>query len=222
MQYPFSCLPITFAAIEKTLSPARLARYLPAALGDKHLALRLYIWNARLCEAMYLPMQFAEVAARNAIQIPVGKRFKDKWYENPKFINLLPTRKKDELADTVSKERGKRGGALNQDHIIASLPFGFWVSLMTASYDKQLWMNGVQMAFPGAATSEDRESIYNRLDSMRRFRNDIAHHVAIFDQSPQKEFQNVLHVTKLVCAETHWLSAETARVGRVINERPAV
>jgi hypothetical protein len=59
MQYLFSCLPNTYDGIEETLSHARLARYLPAARaanGDHHLALRLYIWNSRLCEAMYLPL----------------------------------------------------------------------------------------------------------------------------------------------------------------------
>lgn len=222
MQYPFSCIPETYSAIERTLSPARLARYLPAASGDKHLALRLYIWNARLCEALYLPMQFAEVSARNAIKIPVERRFKSQWYENSKFINLLPKRAKEELSETVKKERGKRGAVLNQDHIVAGMSFGFWMSLMTASYQNHLWVNGLKGSFPNLGANDDRESIYKRLDDLRRYRNDVAHHVAIFDRSPQKEFQNALYITKLVCGDTHWLSAEIARVSRVINERPLV
>lgn len=220
MQYPFSCLPDRYAAIEWTLSSPRLSRYLPAANGDKHLALRLYIWNARLCESLYLPLQFAEVAARNAIHIPVGKRFGDRWYENPKFINLLPDRMKGELSETVRKQRKRRGNLLDGNHVIAGLSFGFWASLMTSAFDKQLWMHGVAASFPGATADEGREAIYKRLDRMRIFRNDVAHHVAIFDRKPQMHFQNALHITNWVCSDTHWLSAEVARVSRVINERP--
>ena len=80
-------------------------------------------------------MQFAEIAARNAIKIPVEKRFGPNWYLNHKFINILPKRMKDELAQAEKQERKKRGAALNQDHIVASLSFGFWVALMTSAYD---------------------------------------------------------------------------------------
>jgi hypothetical protein len=220
MQYPFSIMPTRLASIERTLSPARLGRYLPAANGDKQLALRLYLWNARLCEALYLPMQFAEIAARNAIKIPVEKRFGPDWYLNHKFINILPKRMKDELAQAEKQERKKRGTALNQDHIVASLSFGFWVALMTSAYDKHLWVNGVKTSFPSAAPKDDRHAIYLMLDAMRKFRNDAAHHVAIFDRHPQREFQNALKITKLICDDTHWLSSETARVGQVISDRP--
>jgi hypothetical protein len=220
MQYPFSCVPDTFSAIQRTLSPARLARYLPAANGNKHLAFRLYVWNARLCEAIYFPLQTAEVAARNAIQLPVGKRFGDRWFENPKFINLLPDRMKQELAECVRKEGKKRGLALTQDHIIANLSFGFWANLMTKAYENHLWVNGVKQSFPGIKPNDNRESIYSKLDEMRGFRNDIMHHYAIFDRSPQKRFKTVLEIIELVCSETHWLTIELSRVSKVINDRP--
>jgi hypothetical protein len=42
-----SLTPATLRAVEATLSPARLSRYLAAADGNLELALRLYIWNAR-------------------------------------------------------------------------------------------------------------------------------------------------------------------------------
>jgi hypothetical protein len=218
-----------FRSCRGRLLPFR-TRYLPRAWGDIcplqkaiQMALRLYIWNIRLCEALYLPLQFAEVAARNAIQIPIGKRFGPSWYINQKFINLLPERMKFELSETLRLEIAKRGAdALKQDHIIAGLSFGFWVSLMTSAYDKQLWMHGITSSFPGAAPTDGRQAIHARLDDMRKFRNDVAHHVAIFDRSPQREFQNALRLTEMVCSETHWLSAETSRVSAIINERPKI
>lgn len=73
MQEPFSCIADTLDAIEATISPARLKRYIPTAKGDRQLALRLYLWNVRICEAFYFPLQTAEIAARNAIKKPVEK-----------------------------------------------------------------------------------------------------------------------------------------------------
>lgn len=220
MQLSFSCLPETYDAIEATLAPPRLARYLPSAGGDKQKALRLYVWNARICEALYLPLQIAEVASRNAISMPVRKRFKDDWYTNQKFINLLPPRHAQSLASTVKKEASRRGPSLNQDHIIAGLPFGFFVSLMTKSYENHLWAIGINQSFPNALKGETRESLYLRLDQMRHFRNSVAHHYAIFDRNPQRELLNALTLTQFVCKGTHWLSKETSGLTKAINDRP--
>lgn len=215
-------MPATYGAIEATLAPPRLARYLVAASGDKQKALRLYLWNARICEALYLPLQVSEVAARNAISIPVRKRFGNAWFENTKFLNLLPDRHKQTLGSAVSKERSRRKASLNQDHVVAGLSFGFWVSLMTKSYQNHLWGNGVRHSFPNAPKSETREDIYLKLDQMRHFRNSVAHHFAIFDRSPQNELHNAMTITRYVCTETHWLALETSRLSKTINERPKI
>jgi hypothetical protein len=206
--------------IGATLSPARIGRYMPAAGGCQHLALRLYIWNARLCEALYLPLQLAEVSCRNAISIPVSKRFGPLWFEDYRFENILPLAIRSTLQETVRKEKSKRKGAFTVNHVIAALPFGFWVNLMTRPYDKQLWATGVKVAFPNAERSDDREAIYFRLENMRKIRNDIMHHYAIFDKGPQAEAQNIQNLIRLVCRETEWLVQQVSTLSRVINDRP--
>ena len=222
MQYQFSCVPATYSAIEKALSPARLGRYLAAASGDKHLAFRLYVWNGHICQSLYFPLQTVEVAARNAIAIPVQRRFGDAWFANPKFVNLLPQRMKGELGETIKGERKRRGKAPSQDQIIAGLRFGFWQHLMGSSYDKHLWANGVRQSFPNAAPKADRAGIFLMLDEIRIFRNDVMHHYAIFDQRPQARFQTALNLAALLCEETQWLIAHLSQVSQVINDRPRV
>jgi hypothetical protein len=220
MQDQFSCLPRAANGIRATLSPARIGRYMPAAGGCQHLALRLYLWNARLCEALYLPLQLAEVASRNAISVPVAKRFGPLWFEDYRFENILPLPIRATLQETVRKEKSKRRTAFTVNHIIAALPFGFWVNLMTRPYDKQLWANGVKVAFPYASRLDDRETIYNCLEKMRKLRNDIMHHYAIFDKGPQSEAQNIQRLIGLVCPETEWLAQQISTLSRVINDRP--
>src|SRR3546814_9403474 len=171
MQYPFSCLPDALSAIEATLAPARLARYLPEAKGDKHLALRLYIWNARLCEAFYIPTQFAEVAVRNAVHKPVRSRFGEEWYQGTSFKSLLPKHHQEELAAVVEAEKRSRGGAFTGNHVIAGLSFGFWLNLLTSRYEKHLWQTGLQKSFPLIPSRTTRQYAYDRLNQLSLFRN---------------------------------------------------
>jgi hypothetical protein len=99
---------IRFLVCQPSITTSRIRSLQPALHATcqrQRVALRLYIWNARVCESLYLPMQLAEVAARNAIRKPVAKRFQSHWYANAKFINLLPERMKEELNHTVRRER---------------------------------------------------------------------------------------------------------------------
>jgi len=222
MQHPFSCIPDVLSAIEATISPARLARFIHEAKGDKHLALRLLVWNARLCESFYIPTQFAEVSARNAIQRSVGLRFGATWYESAGFVNILPLRLQDELDRVVKEEKGARGITFTPDHVVAGLSFGFWLNLLTSRYDKQLWMNGMRRSFPHLPRQHRRDDVYKTLDQLRRFRNKIAHHSAIFDKNPRAEHANAIEIIGWICPQTQWLTSELSDVMRVLGRKPRV
>ncbi|HEX3885245.1 MAG TPA: hypothetical protein VHW66_21495 [Stellaceae bacterium] len=220
MQYPFSLTLPAMASIEATLSSARLARFLPEAKGNRQLAIRLHVWNARLCESFYLPAQFAEVAARNAIQKPVVRRFSSQWYENRAFQNILPPRLEEELIRVVSEEQRARGMSFTVDHVVAALSFGFWLNLLTSSYEKHLWAIGLRGSFPHLPGTLKREDVYKALDQLRRFRNKIAHHSAIFDKRPRAEHANVLEVIGWICSDTRWLVSELTYFERVLGRKP--
>jgi len=221
MQEPFSCIKDTLDAIEATISPARLKRYIPTAKGDPQFALRLYLWNVRICEAFYFPLQTAEIATRNAIKKPIEKRFGDRWFDNPKFINLLDDHKKEELRKTVEKESNKRSTtSIDQNHITGGLSFGFWVNLMTTRFSNHLWVNGIFQSFPHANKDDTQESIYNKIEQMRRFRNQVMHHYAVFDKPIRNEYQNTLDICAMICPETHWYLKINTQAGRIIESRP--
>jgi hypothetical protein len=220
MQYPFSCVPRVIDALESALAPARLARYMAAAEGDKNLALRLYIWNARLCEAFYLPTQFAEVVARNAVHKPVLKRFGPFWHTGNRFKNLLPGRLQDELERVVREERQSHGKDLSVDQVVAGLSFGFWLYLLTSRYQHHLWENGLRHSFPNLPKKVGLRELHSQIDKLRKFRNKVAHHNAIFDRAPMAEYQNTLEVIGWVCEDTKWLAKELSNVASVISRRP--
>lgn len=220
MQYSFSCSPATYGAIEATFSAPRLSRYLPAAQGDKHLALRLYVWNARVCEAFYLPIQITEVSIRNAIHKALTRRYEEDWDKRGDFLCTLPKRLSDALSDARDSERNQQGTKLTVNHLVSSLSFGFWVHLTTQDYGHLIWKHGVQNEFPGFPKKGKLYELHSALDRFRLFRNRVAHHNAIFDKSPTAELQKMQEIVGWICPETLWIMQELSNVSRVINSRP--
>lgn len=222
MQPPFSCVPSTFSQIESSLSPARLGRYLGAAGSDKHYALRLYVWNGRLCEAFYLPSQLAEVATRNAIHRALYEKHGANWFSQGAFLCTLPARLKDELEDVMRTEKAAHGAATSVNHFVSGLSLGFWQHLLTKNYEGVFWPSYFPRCFPNKPGHVSRETLYDSVDSFRVFRNRIAHHKPIFDRAPKSEYQNLLQLISWVCEETHWLARMLSHVEQTINARPRI
>lgn len=220
MQYPFSCTPAVRTAIENTLSPQRLGRYLVAAKDDPNLAMRLYVWNARLCEAYYLPCQFAEVAVRNRLHFLLQRRFACDWHRDPAFVSPLPVRWKNELDFAIKDCTRDHGRAMTVNHIVGSMSLGFWCHLLTSAFDHVLWLNGFRRAFPHISRQYERQDVYDRVNQLRQWRNRIAHHGAIFDKGPAAELQNIQEVVGWVCPDTAWFMRRISTVSQVINKRP--
>lgn len=214
-------MPATYSAIENSLSQARLGRYLGGAGHDKHHALRLYIWNARLCEAFYFPTQICEVAIRNALHGAIKTQHGEDWFERGGFLCTLPARLKGELEAAINDERAAYGRQMTLDHIVSGLPLGFWVHLLTKNYEGVFWPKYFHTQFPCKPREKNRQTLYNKVEQFRRHRNRIAHHKPIFDRGPAAEYQNLLELIGWVCPETQWFARTLSRVQQTINERPS-
>lgn len=105
-------------------------------------------------------------------------------------------------------------------HVTSALSLGFWVALMSISYDRHLWANGVKGSFPGATKAIGREEIYLMLEEMRKLRNDVMHHAALFDRSPRARLANVMKVLGLISKESETYVASLDNLSFVINQRP--
>lgn len=202
------------------MSPARLVRFSSGAGADKHRAFRQYVWNARLCEEFYLPLQIAEISVRNAIHKTLTRRFGGDWPTNRGFVDQIPDRYKREVRKVVADERAARGAHYTVDHVVSGLTFGFWAHLLTASYDHLLWQGGVSRSFPHIPRGTTREQVYRKVDSLRAFRNKVAHHFAIYDRRPMAEYQNLLEIVGFVCPESEWVIRHLSNPAKVISARP--
>jgi hypothetical protein len=219
MQYPEPPSSQVLDAIEKTMSPARLARFMPLG-GDRTQALKTYVWNARLCEEFYIPLQLTEVSYRNGVVRRLIGHYGPGWFQDHRFISTIPDRHKDELRDVTLTEKTKRGASFTVDHVIAGLSFGYWLNLMGHSVAHILWKQSLYAPFPHLPKDTTRENVYLRLEQFRRFRNSVMHHYAIFDKGPVAEYNNIRVLVGWMCPHTLWLMSELSNPAAVLQQRP--
>lgn len=220
MQYRFSLTPAASRAIEASLSQARLRKYIGETHGDLDRAIQLYHWNCRLCGAFYPPINVAEVTIRNAISIPLKKRFGADWHRSSKLRNILNETRRSELKAATDREERQHGPNTTASHVISGLNFGFWVGLMARPYDKHLWANGIKSSFPAAPKGFDRATIHQKIDAVRQIRNDVMHLRSIFDKQPRKRLAEITAAVALICEDTAFFLRITSEVEQIIAQKP--
>ena len=216
-------------ALEASLSPERFATYLAATGGDRAEALRLYTWNTALSAAFYGPLQGLEVAVRNAMHLELSARYGPAWYDNPQAG--LDAGALDRVR--AGKDELRRGRyVVDTPHLVAALPFGFWVSLLgrggrgpipgtpKRDYDMTLWRPALHRAFPTARLR--RTDAHSRLDYLRTFRNRIAHHEPIFSRHLTADHDSILLVTGWISvAARDWIAHHSRVPGLLGMSRDA-
>ena len=177
MPYPADFL----ADIDRTITRARLSRYLGAAGGDLDVALSLYEKNAALTEAVFGLLQGVEVPVRNSMHYVMSTALGfDDWYRH----NLplpFPTARiltlSAPMQKMIDKARRSAGAGATIGKVIAELTFGFWPFLIAGQYH-DLWSDCLHSAFPHARQMK-RSRIHRRLEAIQRLRNRVAHHEPI-------------------------------------------
>ncbi|MCY4031896.1 MAG: Abi family protein [Hyphomicrobiales bacterium] len=163
--------------IRKSLSKDRFARYLAATDGNRKEALYLYAWNAAIGAAFHAPLQALEVTLRNQVHEHLTEKHGVQWYDHPAM--KLGQKNLDQLELTKSKLKNSFY-PISPSNVIESLSFGFWTDLFTRSYEENLWHPTLCKAFPYHNGPIERKKALNRLTKLKRFRNSVAHHEAIF------------------------------------------
>jgi Abi-like protein. len=180
----------------------------------------MYLWNSAISEAFQTSIHFAEITCRNAIHKALLYHAGDKWYEHPTFLKLLDHRFERELRDAVYEETQQHGDDLLPHHIVSALTFGFWEHLTTKRFQRMLWPKGIRYSFPGAPNGRGREDLRTLIEEVRRWRNRIAHHRAIFDKGPSHKHQRTLELIRWVCPISAAYVAGRCRVHAAIASRP--
>lgn len=217
--------PRFLAELETTLSPERLATYRAKTHGDIKKAMRLYVWNTAVSSAFYGPLQSLEVSLRNAINRELSNLYGPDWFDNP--VAGLDLGARNKVHNAKSKLR-KDGYPVDPPHIIASLSFGFWVSLLgaggkmdrtgrrKANYEMTLWRPALRHAFPHKTPLNRKKSLMP-LEYLRTFRNRIAHHEPIFARRLAKDYETILEISAWIAPEKRTWIERHSRVSDILT-----
>lgn len=175
---PYS--PEFVADLDRTVSRARLSRYLVATAGDLDSALELYEKNLALSEELFGLLHGLEIAVRNSIHhvLSTDIRLQD-WYQDGQplpFSNVRRLSFTGPMNSMIRDARANAGAAAPVGKVIAELTFGFWPNMLSSRFD-ELWRASLHKAFPHAHVP--RRFVHWRLETIRRLRNRIAHHEPI-------------------------------------------
>lgn len=209
-----------FPAIEAAIHSERLTRYLPAAGMNKKIAFDFYMWNCLICESFHLSLHFAEIICRNTLHSGLTARCGMDWYNHVTFRKLLSDDYLSELDSAVANETKQHRAKMTTNHVVSALTFGFWEHLTTKRFERFLWAKGIPNVFPNAPATMQLIELHNLIESVRRWRNRIAHHRAIFDKGPMKKHQDALRLIEIACNDTQTWVSSASRLPQALTLRP--
>jgi len=161
------------------LSVERLEVY-GSPTEDQRLRLARYLLNMALCESLYSPLQFCEIALRNAVHQDLTRRLgTESWFNDPGFI--LTEWARGEVTKAQQKITQARK-PVTPGRVVAELQLGFWTSLFEAHYEQNtpFLPKGIKGVFPYLPKSQhNRKDLKAKLEEIRTLRNRVFHHERI-------------------------------------------
>ena len=153
-------------------SPARLSAYESLARSKGHdftAAWDLYVWNTRVAGAFMPLLQTVEVVLRNAIAEAFIATHGGRWLAVPGFQRSLPTSYAAHVQELLKRKQG------DVNAVMPDLKFAFWEGLLTARHDARVWSWHSGLSFPGLVPGTTVRDVHAAVESVRRFRNRVAH-----------------------------------------------
>jgi len=202
---------IFFASLNVALAEERLSAYGEDGVGEPVLIAR-YLWNMALCEALYSPLQIAEIALRNTVHRNLDPRVcKDSWYtapENTKLTSWQQFKVKSAIEEIQKKQK-----SVTEGRIVAELNFGFW----TAFFDNRHASTGLgahltKTGFPYLqAELRSLKTLNRRWREIRKLRNRVFHHERILHWADLEQKHN-----RLIEA-IGWINPELREMAEVLD-----
>eukprot|EP01126_Amoeba_proteus_P004001 TRINITY_DN11360_c0_g2_i1.p1 TRINITY_DN11360_c0_g2~~TRINITY_DN11360_c0_g2_i1.p1 ORF type:complete len:216 (-),score=-11.99 TRINITY_DN11360_c0_g2_i1:359-1006(-) len=195
--------------IAQCLSKQRLSKY----GNNLDRAVANYKWNLELSESFYPVLNALEVSLRNRLHQEIAILVNDpNWLSNK--ATRLVSRMHPEwiLAIDLQIKKLFKQKKLDEGHLIAELVFGFWVSLLSGSFEKGqlLWPKLKKKVFPYAHNVSIKE-IKIRLNAMRILRNRIFHYEPIW------HYQDLIAQHNQIIEAIHWLEPAITNILLDVN-----
>ncbi len=165
----------------KYFSGPRYDRYLNATENNNKRAKKLYNANIRLAQAFHPILSQFEVVLRNSLNIVLSTHFADaNWIITQKagFMGHSSlSRSGYFLRNCVQKTEDKlarRAIIVTSGKIISDQTFGFWLAFFLSHHYSLIEGKPIHV-FAHKPATQNRASIYNKLDDIKNFRNRVNH-----------------------------------------------
>lgn len=204
------------------LSVERFGKY---SKGDDALLppLARYLWNVRLCEALYPTLGCVEVGMRNSIHRSFTSEYGPLWFDTPDLLGELEIKS----LEAAKRELSKAHKPLTPEGIVAELNFGFWTALMSRRHMSddpsnkgdylKPWPRLLRSTFPHIPKQElTRSKLSVPLNKVRVLRNRVSHHEPIWHQ------QDLWGTYRDAKRLGEWLSPAMAAVTDTVDRFPEV
>lgn len=212
---------MNYCNFETAFSSARLNRYLMACNGNRRKAMQLYRYNIKLCQKFYGMLNVFEVILRNAIDNHYSAQFANAdWIQAHLAAGgMLEHAPQNGKTQTLIAEL-RANGRYSSDRVVSGVSFGFWPYFFT----RRPFRTGGQTllrALPGRAHGLNQRTVYNELQSIKNFRNRIAHHEAIcFNAAGQIDLTTAKENYRLLCNYVAYLGYDVAGLYRGMDVMP--
>jgi hypothetical protein len=197
-----------FRQVETHLNPERLGAYRKDGVDDTTTLAR-YLLNMALCESLYSPLQFAEIALRNALHSSLTMRAgTDNWYNTIS----LPDWQKDQVI-AAKNQLIRSGKLLDSGRVVAELTFGFWVGFFTRPHmTSGLAYYIARDAFRQAPRRErDLAKLRAGWQKVRDLRNRVFHHERVLHwQDLDTQHDKMLQLIG-------WMNPELEQLARMLD-----
>ena len=195
--------------LKQTLAPERIEAY-GTSTDSPEIVLARYLLNMALCESLYSPLQFAEIALRNRIHQQLSSHHKTpEWYRLKE--GLTPWQQK-RISESISSLQS-HAKPITPGRVVAELTFGFWTGFFNKTQAQtslsQSLVAGVFANLP--RRQRTLKTINKRWNRIRDLRNRIFHHERIIHWKDLDQQH-----TNLVEA-IHWISPELAELSMTLD-----
>lgn len=204
-------------SLEPWISHARMEAHRPPQGEDLDM-LGAYLYNMALCEALYTPLGFLEVALRNSLHTSLSELHgSPSWYSLP---GVLERYQAQDVAN-VSRRIVGEGKTATPDRVVSELNFGFWVALLSTPYDARFWRpqkaHFLKISFPHIPKIQrQRPVIYKRYNELRLLRNRVFHHETIWNRvTLARDYDRLGDALE-------WISPDVSDACRLVDRFPDV
>ncbi|MDP9800458.1 hypothetical protein J2S49_000534 [Arcanobacterium wilhelmae] len=224
---------------EEFIPEPRLRPYREAAVGDESQALALYRWSHLMASSCWTVIAHFEVLLRHRIDQVLSEHCSDADTRIPWFfrVDVLKESERKTVATVIDSLRGRNTNPTkkkdqkhgevdtryyNGDQLIAGLSFGFWTQLFKTGYE-DLFRSVLSRAFLGDGENEDyvtRKQVSSDLESVRQFRNRVAHHDSLVHVPIFDEMERIFRLVRALNPEAERWIRDVSDWEAVFGERP--